>query len=562
MIEFSPSRNANILAVLAILGIVATLLTIWEAGRNVLAASGPSALAADADGNVFFIAGQTLYRSDAQGALQQTIPLESLGLGPAVTRLAVLGEDLLLAEAEGGRLHRCNLDPGSCRLLATISMPGHGSALALAAAPDAQRIYVAEGADHAVHALSIDGAHLYRLGIEGGLSYPNHLAWLGDGHLLVADTNQHRVIVVQDLGDGRTALREQLDVRSAPGRDGHVWPIRATRDDQGRTWVINGDGLLRDGDLIVYGADGMERQRIGLDDGADPMALALLQDSLLLADRGSYQLLRIGLTDHRVSVFGDASLREALDGFQSRHALAQQRRHVGIITMVLFGLLAALALHLDRRARRVRARGQRRPGEALRPAATNRAQASSSRAQGTPISDPAGMIWLTVKPRVLRSVRIVLGLMTAGAAMAPLAFLPFDDTPWDVVGLIALPILLAVATAWWMLRAFQRLRIGTDGRELHVVDLFGREGRAVPEEFVYTGSRLLLGRIAIPVANPNGSLFDREAFEASIAPLLERTPRSNEMAVLWANLRRGDPIAWGGVLLVVVMIGLQLWFGF
>jgi sugar lactone lactonase YvrE len=562
MIEFSPSRNANILAVLAILGIVATLLTIWEAGRDVLVASGPSALAADADGNVFFIAGQTLYRADAQGALLQTIPLESLGLGPAVTRLAVLGDDLLLAEAEGGRLHRCNRDLGSCSLLTTVPVPGPGGLLALAAAPDAQRLYVAEGAGHAVHALSIDGAPLYRLGIEGGLSFPNHLAWLGDGHLLVADTNRHRVIVLQDLGDGRTVLREQLDVQNAPGREDHIWPIRAVRDDQGRTWVINGDGFLRDGDLIVYGADGMERQRIGLDDGADPTALALLPDSLLLADRGSYQLLRIGLTEHRVSAFGDASLREALDGLQSRHALAQQRRHVGIITMILFGLLAALALHLDRRARRVPAPGQRRPGDALRPAATNRAHASSSPAQGTPIPDPAGMIWLTVKPGVLRSVRIALGLMTAGAAMVPIAFLPFDDTPWDVVGLIALPILLVVATGWWMLGAFKRLRIGTDGRELHVVDLFGREGRAVPEEFVYTGSRLLLGRIAIPVANPNGSLFDREAFEANIAPLLERTPRGNEMAVLWANLRRGDPIAWGGVVLVVVVIGLQLWFGF
>jgi len=112
-----------------------------------------------------------------------------------------------------------------------------------------------------------------------------------------------------------------------------------------------------------------------------------------------------------------------------------------------------------------------------------------------------------------------------------------------------------------LFRGFKRLRLGTDGERLHVVDIWGRQGQGTPEEFVHTGRRLLLGRIGIPLPNQRLTLFDQAAFAAVIEPLLERTPRSNELAIVWRDLRRGDPLAWSGVFAIIGLIALRVWLG-
>ncbi|GAB4295559.1 MAG: hypothetical protein Kow0096_12490 [Thiohalomonadaceae bacterium] len=561
MIELSPSRSANILAVAAILGILGTFALVWQAGEGVGATAGPNVLATAEDA-VYFIAGGTLYHADGNGALQDAATLASLGLPAAVSHLAVMPDALLVAEGRRGTVQRCDLPRRTCVELARIPLPPKGATLALAHAPQETRFYVADSARHELHAWGLDGKHQYRLTIAGGLKYPNDLAWLGAGQLLVTDTNHHRVLVIEDQGRGRSRVVQQVEAANPLGSFGNTWPTAAARDGAGRVWAVNSNGLLQNGEIIVFDAAGTARQRIALAGAADPIALAPLPQAMLVLDHDHYRLQAVSLEDFSVRDFGDDAVQGALRALQARRGHWQQIRYFSLGMMVLFGLLGALAGYLDWQARRRLVPGERRPGVVQHPADVAR-QVQTAAASLRLRSDAQGVTWLAVNPKFLRLMRLLLLAIGVLFGLIVMLFYSTCNTlSWDLISLLGAVSAAVMAAAFWAQYRMQRMRIGTDGTLIHVVDILGRQGQGTPEEFVQTGRRLLLGRVAVPLPNPAAAVFDKDAFAALFGPLLERVPRSNEFAILWRDLRRGDPLTWGSLVAVIVFIALRVWFEF
>ncbi|MDO9387088.1 MAG: hypothetical protein Q7T65_10335 [Thiobacillus sp.] len=558
MIELSRSRKANRLALVAILGILGSVVLAWKAGEEVSVAAGPGALASTGE-TVYFVAGGTLYVADAGGALQDEFPLAALGLGRVVSQLAVIGDDLLVADGARGTVHRCDLARRACAELVRIPMRGHGAAMAVAAAPDADRLYVADTSGHELHVYSLKGKPLYRIEAEGGLKYPNEVLWLGDGRLLVVDTNHHRIVVLADEGDGHTRLLQKMAAKNDLGR-GNTWPITAARDGHGNTWAVVADGLLNNGELILYDAEGRPQRHIELGEGADPVALAPLADSMLLADLANYRLLQIGVGDHRVEAFGDAALRDVLQTLQARHSHGLWMRYLSIGMMMLFAILGAVAAYFDSRARREYAAAQRQVGAAEEGGEMERQDVVAAAAGLALRPDARGIVWLGASRRVLRwqQAVFVLSVLMFGGGTA-LLLTSLEVLPARLVALLAGVVALGLGLNGWLIYGMKRLRVGTDGKMLHVVDLFGRQGKGLPEAFIHTGRRLLLGRIAVPLPNSFVSMFDRKAFAAVVEPMLGRTQRSNEFAVLGRKLRQGDPLSWLGLAAVVAALALKVW---
>lgn len=561
MIELSPSRNANILAVAAILGVLGTFALVWEAGEGVGATAGPNVLATAEDA-VYFIAGGTLYHADGRGVLQDAATLASLGLPPAVSHLVVMPDALLVAESRRGTVQRCDLPRRVCVELARIPLPPKGATLALAYAPQEARFYVADSARHELHAWGLDGRRQYRLDIDGGLKYPNDVIWLGGGRLLVADTNHHRILVIEDQGRGRTRLVQQVEAENRLGGAGHTWPTAVARDADGRIWTVNSNGLLQDGEVIVFDAAGKARRRIGLGAGADPVALALLRDAMLVLDHDSYRLQAVGLADFGVSDFGDAAVQDALRTLQKQREHWQQMRYLSIGMMGLFGLLGVLAGYFDWQSRKQRVPGERRPGVVQHPADVAR-QVQSIAAAPRLRPDAQGITWLAVNPKFLRTMRLLLLAIGVLFGLIVMLFYATCSTlSWELISLLGLVTATVMAAAFWAQYRMQRLRIGTDSAAIYVVDILGRRGQGAPEDFVQTGRRLLLGRLAVPLPNPAAAVFDKDEFAALFGPLLTRVPRSNEFAILWRDLRRGDLLTWGSLVALMVFIVLRVWFEF
>ncbi len=557
MIERSRSRKANFLALIAIFGIMGAIVQAWRAGEAVSVSAGPGALAST-DETVYFVAGGTLYVADAGGALQNELSLASLGLSSVVSQLAVVAGDVLVADGTRGTVHRCDLVRRACEQIVRIPMRGRGGAMAVASAPEADRLYVADTNGHELHAYSLKGKPLYRLEVEGGLKYPNEVIWLGDGRLLVVDTNHHRIVVLADDGGGHTRLLQKMAAKNDLGR-GNTWPIAAARDSEGNTWVVIADGLLNNGELIRYDAEGRPQRHIELGGDADPVALAPLADTVLLADMANYRLHRIGV-GRRVQAFGDAALRNALRSLQARHSHGLWMRYLSIGMVAAFSLIGAFAAYLDSRARREYAAAQRQTGTVEEGGEMERQDVVAAAAGLALRPDARGIVWLGASGRVLRwqQAVFVLSVLMFGGGTA-LLLTSLEVLPARLVALLAGVVALGLGLNGWLIYGMKRLRVGTDGKMLHVVDLFGRQGKGLPEAFIHTGRRLLLGRIAVPLPNSFVSMFDRKAFAAVIEPMLGRTQRSNEFAVLGRKLRQGDPLSWLGLAAVVAALALKVW---
>jgi hypothetical protein len=106
----------------------------------------------------------------------------------------------------------------------------------------------------------------------------------------------------------------------------------------------------------------------------------------------------------------------------------------------------------------------------------------------------------------------------------------------------------------------RRIRLGSDGSRLYLIDLFGRSAAAPPTDCLNTGRRLLIDKVSVPIGNRQIRLYDKVLFAGLIEPMLERVPKTNELAIYWRYLRAGDPLTWVGSLFFIAMIGFGLWF--
>lgn len=557
MIELSPSGKANFVAVAAIIGILGALVLVWRASNHEAADYGPTAVTATADGTVYFVAGGTLFSADSRGRLLDRVPLKTLGIQFPVAHMAGLKGTLLIAD--GGAIWRCNVARQRCSQLLSVPV---GSALALAVAPETERLYVSNVSRHRIYAFDLHGKQLYRLVVPGGVRFANDIRWLGNGHLLIADTNHHRVIEVNDPGDGHAQLVQNLNAENASGRSGRTWPTATLRDGSGRIWVIDGNGMLRDGDLIVYGKDGHAERRISLGASADPMQLTLLPDAVLVSDETGYRLQQVALSDYRVSVYGDAALRAALAAIKAERRQWHDIYRSAFGILVLFALLGGLAGYLDWRERRLLPAG-RQPGVVARPRAVTRPPSLTAAMQMKLRPDAQGITWLAIVPRTIRLLRVMaiafpaLMLLMVGAFI----YTTHGKGPQDMklIGMMIGVAAFIAIVSLWSVRIFKRIRIGTDGSKLYLVDFRGRRAQAEPEQCLNTGRRLLIGNISVPIANNQYQMFDKQELAALIGPLLERVPKSGELTMLWQKLRSGDPATWVTFIGFIAVVVLRIW---
>ncbi len=563
MLELSRSRSANLLALAAIIGIAGAILGLYQASSNASRIDGPMALATSSTGDVYFRASDAIYHADAEGALLQVVPLARLGLDDVLADIEPDGDAILVAEGASGNIKRCRLDQGSCRQLASVTTLPTGTAIDIALAPDRSRLYVATSSLHRVDAYDLNGKHLYRLAIDGDLRFPNEIAALGNNLLMIADTNHHRVIGVEDRGDGTTALQWKIDAYNELTRPGRIWPTNAVRAADGSYWVIDTDGRLQNGDVVIYSAQGKALQRVALGDDADPVTLAPLGSDMLVADYSSFTIRRVSADGRTIGMFGDGTLRERLDVLRSTHAHWIELRTMASVAIGLFALLGFVAGILDARARKQPAPSGRRPGVVLHPAEITAAQRAAAGVRPALRADAKGVMWLSHNRAYLRKMWLLNGgVVLAAVAIAVLLFSDAAKMPRHLSFEMAGVAVALVVIVTLIVLGMSRIRLGTDGTRLHLIDILGRKAEALPAELSRTGRRLFMGRVSVPLNNRQMQLFDEEQFGAYITPVLEQVPQVSELQLLGRNLRRGDLTTWLSMLALFAIVGARIYYEF
>jgi uncharacterized ParB-like nuclease family protein len=556
-IELSPNPRANILAIVAILGILIALALIIYASDREVEQYGPTALVATQDDRLYFDAARHIYEATQAGSLLERESFDQLGIEGPIAQLSMHKGDLVLLDTGENQVKRCDTSIWRCTPLVDAYTEQPSDILSFALSTEDNRLYLAIGGGHRIVAYDLEGQKLYTLTVPKGLKYVNDLQWLGDNRLLVTDTNHHRVIELHDLGEGKVDVALQLKAENTLGHKGRKWPTEAQRDSEGGTWVINCNGMLRKGDLIFYDHSGKAQSLIDLGVDTELSALTLYPDGVLVSDSKKPQLLFISRSDFSISQLHQDSLQASLKTISLQRSFWQNVYYFGFAVLIAFLILGVIAGYLDWQARRDLhisnqvEKSRFVDGEWIIP--------DNIKTRVSPDQD--GIYWLSLKPESLSKFKIITFIFPFMLAWL-FYFILFDTdeglkSPLLLTG--ALLLLLYLALLWFLHIALPRLRIGTNGKELFLVDFLGRKSSDFPEGCIRTQSRLLIGIAAVPIKQQGPMLFDEELFRVLIEPMLEQVPKTNEFLLIWRNLRNGDPATWLGLVAIAFILAKHIW---
>lgn len=547
-------------AVVILLMLAAVGLWSW-ADRWVKTYGGPSGLSVDPDGNLYVHVYNQLLRHDPDGRFDARIDLGALGAGRLIgdTGFFANGELLLrlgddprsLADtlrafrretnrnptvpgAEGAGLARCSLADGLCRAFAEPPFDP-GATFGVFIDRDSGELYLSDTSRHVLRKFAADGSHAG--GPADGFRFPNQLM-LYDGELYVADTNNHRIAVVQANDEGFGERLRTIDVVPPEARRaGHTWPSHFARVGD-RWWVNNMDRSMAYGGIYVFDDDWNFLSRVELPGRADPIAIQPFRGDVLVSDWFNDRVYRVSADGTRVSAFESAGLDELLAEFRERRLVYRIVSYSGFAFVVLVFIMLVL--------RAVQS------GESLLPQPPD-VGAEPLPATDKPLRfepDPA------VRKSMERQLYIVWALPLVGIVFLVVYTPAFGSglVAW-LPGLAVVGVTLMLVAMATVLRGSLRTAISVDGDRLVLRDHRGEEHGAPIRHVIYTRSVLAVPGAAVLLGQGQFKLYDRDALATQLFPRLGAAERVSEWQMQKHLLAIRHPQA---MLIVYILIAAAL----
>ncbi len=345
-------------------------------------------------GDIFAASPTNLYRLDASGNLQDRYALKNFGITEGLADIhAIDRNQFLLADWQTGTLQRCQLDQKSCQVLPNFQENLSSDSTfnrTLKLTVDRQRglIYATDTARHRLVALTLEGEEVESTrGGEIKLCFPNGITLSGEGKVVIADTNNFRVVtwsvnergleltpdrqidfvrpprpntacipseqpreqnpIVRDI-NALSSVDREYRIEGEPvalevAQSGRVFPTFVEQDRLGFWWVLVGDRDLSRDNILRFDPNWENPQRVALAGEADIYRLAVGSDRILVTLPEQYDLRSISLEDLTVSSFGDKAFRDALKA-EERSEIYLRRSHQSSIAIALFGVLFLLGI--------------------------------------------------------------------------------------------------------------------------------------------------------------------------------------------------------------------------
>jgi hypothetical protein len=384
--------NQALIAALLVLPLVAMVGFLIHLSLHAGALIGPQSLTKAPDGSILAATEADLLILDADGRLKSALAWRDLGTTNGVSGLAVRADGKLLAgDFAQGQIKLCDLEKKSCSPLPEASKTEKfRGAFSFAVDPKTGTIFASDTGRHRMLRIAPGGAiaEEYR-GEDRKLCYPNKIVITADGKLLVADTNNFRILewpayaewprpdpveheVVSKLptrygcnsndrqGQGNAELDRMVDYRIVGdpkpmgelGRNS-VWVAQFDVAADGRIWAIFNADNVRRGEAAVLKQDWTTPSKLSLPEGADPWDIAAFGDGALVADPVAEKIYRFGSYGQRLADFASADLESHFEPAHAEKALQRRLKTYLLITigLLLPGLIIS-GLHF--RKRRIR----------------------------------------------------------------------------------------------------------------------------------------------------------------------------------------------------------------
>lgn len=330
--------NSDVHPLVVILVLLLTLAAIgvwmWGTGEA-KEIGGPAEMRLNPDGHLFIQIQNQLLEHDADGVYLRRHDLGDLGVEIVLGSVAFFSNgDILLRRGPDPRslfdnirayqratnrqstepqapdtgLYRCDLEAMSCELFGSSAIDfkaAHGIFIDW----ETDEVYITDTTRHLLRKYSADGDALATP--VGGVKFPNQLL-MHEGRLFVANTNHHRIRVVDPSTESFGRVIETIDV--VPGvasRAAQTWPSHVAR--VGDTWWVNNMRTgMNEGGIYIFDERWRYRRKVTLPPDADPIALLSYQGDVLVSDWNNDRVYRVTSTGELLTDFESAGLDEVL----------------------------------------------------------------------------------------------------------------------------------------------------------------------------------------------------------------------------------------------------------
>jgi hypothetical protein len=565
MKTFNLSQFIQGLAIFTILGILATVsISLWVT-YNLNTPLGPIAIANSPNQDLYIATGRQLFILNNQGQLIEQISFAELGAFDKVTDIAVPKDnELIITDIGQGTVFRCDLTRKHCQ--PALFKEGKNrhiyfDAIRFVQAPHNGFMYVADISQHIIDRYDNNGYYQETLTrAETDLLYPNDLWMTKEGLLVVTDTNHHRIVAfdTENLNFSEPVWEfvvkpesKQADTIKQADR---IWPIALAQAFTGDWWIVNGDGIFFNNDVVVFDPNGNALRRIPLANSEpEPISLAPTEDAMIVVDQRNLQLLAVPYDEYQaIYDFGEARFKTILATLQTEHQSWIRIRQFAWGVLVIFVCLVIVVVYLEQ--------GNKNLQNPLPKTVINKA---ANHSDIHLLREKKEIHWIYPNKLLiwgqflLISVFIFLGL----------PILIGENFSFIIIDLL-IPkekrlIIGTVMPVWLMILYFTYIStqsaIGTDGHYIWLSDHNRRIFQGLPTDVVYTEEVLMLREMLIRF---RGELYfpfySSKEIKQYILPLLEPVNKSNNWQVQWQLLKQGNFNLFLQLLVTVIIIVLAI----
>jgi hypothetical protein len=558
-LKLSKNPLVNIIVLLSAIGMILSIGMLWHASEKAVSFQEPRVFAYSEKQGVIFNIHDTLYRVTDDGGFIEKSDLESIGLDRVVADIQLSGGKLFVLEGRTHRIKSCPIPFDACQVIAEVRGLQGIEPMDLALTPDGKHLYVAISKKHRIDKFRADGTFVQTLALDQALRFPNDIIALEAGHLVVADTNNHRIVVLQDDGTGQASVTAEIPMEGEAAQNGYTWPTVLALGSDKRLWVLNQDGFFEYGDVVVYPPLDLERSSqtqmlakaklYPMADRAEPSTLGSMGSGVMVVDRSDFSMLRIGMPAERTDAFGDFTIlselsrvRQMRDMWSFRESLAQG----GIALFVVLLLIAAMIEFFQTKDKN-ELFSQRETYE----------DAPEFTVDKIITPDAQGIVWL--KPKASLIKKLYFAILAMGVALIAIWGLVYysiglEGELFYMLGVMTVMILGIAGLAF----AVGTQRIGVKDGRIWLVDAMKRKTHAAARQVQYTGRRVIIGDVAVGIYDGKGNaVFDEAQFSQYVLPLLRESKNPGELELYVTKLKEGDPKAWLSVIAMgAIILGL------
>jgi hypothetical protein len=340
-------------ALVVALSIMAIGIRIWASGEA-MALGGPAQLLRDPAGNTYVQIQNQLLQHDQAGKFQRRHDLGELGVDVVIGAIGFFSNgDILLRRGPDQRslfdnisafqreentntikseaiqvgLARCDLVTMECSSFGASPIDLQ-TTFGLYIDWRTDDVVISDTSRHTLRKYSSNGVEV--ADPVRGFNFPNQLK-SDDEKLLVADTNNHRIAVVDSADVSFGEIIRSVDVVPAEaGRRSERWPSHFTQVGD-EWWVNNMKSDMRDGGIYAFDKDWNFKHRIPLPDDADPISILAFGSGALISDWDNDRVHYIDSSAKALPDFESSGLNDVIEESRSSRLHYQALSWVGVI---------------------------------------------------------------------------------------------------------------------------------------------------------------------------------------------------------------------------------------